>query len=74
MIQELKCPKDIQTPEGFEAKTILGDATKRLHETVLEVEVNKGQKLPLAVLLDDDFDITFKFDNFGKAKSNLTIT
>lgn len=34
-VQKLKC--SIQTLGDFEVKTILGAATKKLHETVLEV-------------------------------------
>ena len=30
----------------------------------MEIEVNKEKKLPLPVLVDNDFDIKFKFDNY----------
>ena len=37
---------------------------KKLHKITLKIEVNKEKKSPLPVLVDDDFDIEFKFDNY----------
>lgn len=70
MAQKLKCTEAIQTPVDFEVKTFLGASTKKLKEMILVIEIKRGHKFSLPVLLDDDFDITFKFGD----PENLKLT
>ena len=44
---------------------------KRLEEVVLDIHVNKDRTFHLPVLVDEDFDINLKIDNFGEVKKNL---
>ena len=55
----------------YVVKTFLGSKTKRLNQVVVEIEVNKGNSLPLPVLIDDEFYRNLRFDNFNSVKNNL---
>lgn len=58
----------MQTHGYFAVKTILGAAIKKLHEKDQKVEVNKARKLPLAVLIHGDFEITIQIRQFWKSR------
>ena len=65
VINELSCSESDLAPVEFEIKTFLGSKVKKLNQVTLEIEVNREKKnLSLPVLVDDDFDIEFKFDGY----------
>ena len=37
------------------------------------IGVDRGSSLALPVLIDDEFDMNFRFDNFKSVKNNLII-
>ena len=69
--EKLKCKKHSITPGNYEVSTFLGTRKKRLEEVVLGIHVDKDRTFHLPVLVDEDFDINLKIDNFGKVKKNL---
>ena len=64
--------KSFLSPVEYVVKTFLGSKTKKLNQVVVGIEVNKGNSLPLPVLIDDEFDMNLRFDNFKSIKNNLT--
>ena len=70
VIEKLGCYKSFLTPVECR-KNLLGCKTKKLNLVVVGIEVNNGNSLPLPVLIDDEFDINLRFDNFKSIKNNL---
>lgn len=71
VIERLGCYKSLLTPVEYEVKTFLGSQTKKLNQLVVGIEVTKGSSLSLPVLIDDEFDMNLRFDNFKSVKKNL---
>ena len=44
---------------------------KTIDQLVLGIGGDKGSSLALSVLIDDEFDMNFRFDNFKLVKNNL---
>ena len=61
----------METPVEYVVKTFLESKTKKLNQVVVGIQVNKGNSLPLPVLIDDEFDMNLRFDNFKSVKNNL---
>ena len=61
VIEKLGCYKYFLTPVEYVIKTFLGSKTKKLNQVVMGIEVNKGNSLPLPVLIDDEFDMNLSF-------------
>ena len=71
VMEKLGCYKSFLSPVEYVVKTFLGSKTKKLNQVVVRIEVNKGNSLPLPVLIDDEFDMNLRFDNFKSIKNNL---
>ena len=71
VMEKLGCYKSFLSPVEYVVKTFLGSKTKKLNQVVVGIEVNKGNSLPLPVLIDDEFDMNLRFVNFKSIKSNL---
>lgn len=71
VIEKLGCYRSFLTPVEYDVKTFLGSKKKKLNQVVVGIEVNKGNSLPLPVLIDDEFDMNLRFDNFKSVKNNL---
>ena len=70
-VVRLGCDRSFLTPVEFDVKTFLGSKNKTSNQGVLGIEVDKGSSLALPVLIDDEFDMNFRFDNFKSVKNNL---
>ena len=70
VIDKLGCYKSFLTPVECEVKIFLGSKTKKLNQVVVEIELIKGNSLSLPVLIDDEFDMNLRFDNFKSVKNN----
>ena len=70
-MEKLGCYKSFLSRVEYVVKTFLGSKTKNLNQVVVGIEVNKGNFLPLPVLIDDEFDMNLRFDNFKSIKNNL---
>lgn len=71
VIEKLVCYRSFLTPVEYDVKTFLGSKKEKLNQVVVGIEVNKGNSLPLPVLIDDEFDMNLRFDNFKSVKNNL---
>ena len=71
VMETLGCYKSLLTTVESFVKTFLGSKTKKLNQVVVGIHVNKGNSLPLPVLIDDEFDMNLRFDNFKSVKNNL---
>ena len=71
VIEKLGYNKSFLTPIEYDVKTFLGSKTKKLNQVVVGIELNKGNSLPLPVLVDDEFDMNLRFNNFKSVKNNL---
>ena len=71
VIEKLGCYKSFLTPVEYVVKTFLGSKTKKLKQVVVGIGVNKGNSLPLPVLINEEFDMNLRFDNFKSVKNNL---
>ena len=71
VMEKLGCYKSFLSPVEYVIKTFLGSKTKKLNQVVVGIEVNKNNSLPLPVLIDDEFDMNLRFDNFKSIKNNL---
>lgn len=58
-------------PINFQVKTYLSTSIRKLNQIMLKINVEQGRLLPLLVLLDDDFNVQLKFDNFSEVRNNL---
>ena len=67
VMEKLGCYKSFLSPVEYVVKTFLGSKTKKLNQVVVGIEVNKGNSLPMSVLID----MNLRFDNFKSIKNNL---
>ena len=63
-INKLGCYESDPVPVEFKIKTCQDFKVKKSNQITLEIEVNKEKKFPLPVLVNDDFDIKFQFDDY----------
>ena len=71
VMEKFGCYKSFLSPIEYVVKTFLGSKTKKLNQVVVGIEVNKGNSLPLPVLIGDEFDMNLRFDDFESIKNNL---
>ena len=58
-------------PKVYDVNTFLGRKVKELKQIVLDTTLTPGTTRPLAVLIDNEFDISFNFKDLAIALSNF---
>ena len=71
VMRGLGCHRSFLTPVEFNVKTFLGFKKKTLNQVILGIGVDKSSSLALPVLIDGEFDMNFRFDDFKSVKNNL---
>ena len=70
-VNTMKFVKEKFRNVNFNVKTFLSTKLKNLQEITLDLEVSNKRKLPLQLLIDDDFDIKFQIAYLEKALFNF---
>ena len=71
VIKILGCDRSFFAAVEFDVKIFLRSKRKTLNQVVLGIEVDKGSSLALLVLIGDEFDMNFRFNNFKSVRNNL---
>ena len=70
-LNQLNCKSELMSTVEYEVKTFLGSAKKTLKQLNLDVFYGRHNYHSRLMLVDDDFDISFKIKGLGNAISNL---
>ena len=57
--------------EWYNVNTFLGSGFKELKQIMLDVELTPGNKYPLPILIDDEFDISYKYKHLSSVLNNF---